>query len=159
MDALLRADKDGNDVITLSLGGPDGWTEGVTGVVASRLAAKGKILTIAAGNDGSLGGWFSSGPGNGLNVISVASVDNTAVNVQLLEVHGVEHEPIPYYAALPLHVEGTLPIYAISNDTTVEADGCDPLPDSTPDLSDKVVLIRRGVCTFVRVKLCIVEWA
>lgn len=29
-------------------------------------------------------------------------------------------------------------------------DGCDPLPESTPDLSSYVVLIRRGSCTFTQ---------
>ncbi|KAF7351933.1 Minor extracellular protease vpr [Mycena venus] len=44
---------------------------------------------------------------------------------------------------------GTLPLYVISNDTTVVDDACNPLPASTPDLSPFVVLVRRGTCTFV----------
>lgn len=75
IDALLRSYKDGNDVITLSLGGADGWTEAVSGVVASKIADQGRIVTIAAGNDGQYGSWYASGPGTGLNVISVGSVD------------------------------------------------------------------------------------
>ena len=51
VDALLRGVKDGNDILTLSLGGPDGWTEGTASVVASRIASSGKIVTIAAGNE------------------------------------------------------------------------------------------------------------
>ena len=47
--ALLRGVSDGNDILTLSLGGTDGWTEGSASVVASRIAATGKIVTIAAG--------------------------------------------------------------------------------------------------------------
>lgn len=42
----------------------------------------------------------------------------------------------------------SLPVYAISKEI-VNNDACDPLPDSTPDLSGFVVLIRRGTCTFV----------
>lgn len=95
IDALLLGVKDGQDILTLSLGGADGWTEGSATVVASRIAATGKIVTIAAGNDvglesahrvivittdvihlqGSSGSWYTSGPGNGINVISVASSD------------------------------------------------------------------------------------
>lgn len=37
------------DVLTLSLGGVDGWVEGAAGVVASRIVDKGKVITIAAG--------------------------------------------------------------------------------------------------------------
>lgn len=63
------------DILTLSLGGSDGWTESSSSVVASRLAARGKVITIAAGNDGAFGSWYTSSPGNGIDVISVASVD------------------------------------------------------------------------------------
>ncbi|KAG4432961.1 hypothetical protein IFR05_011556 [Cadophora sp. M221] len=30
----------------------------------------------------------------------------------------------------------------------IASDGCEPLPDSTPDLSEYIVLVRRGICTF-----------
>jgi hypothetical protein len=54
----------------------------------------------------------------------------------------------------PLPVVGTLPLYAISNDTTVVDDACNPLPASTPDLSGFAVLVRRGTCTFVGLRCC-----
>jgi hypothetical protein len=49
VDALLRGQKDGQDILTMSLGGADGWTEGSASVVASRIASTGRIVTIAAG--------------------------------------------------------------------------------------------------------------
>lgn len=55
----------------------------------------------------------------------------------------------------PLPVNGTLPLYVISNDTTIVDDACNPLPDSTPDLSAFVVLVRRGTCTFVSIWRCV----
>ncbi|KAG8754498.1 hypothetical protein FRC11_006619, partial [Ceratobasidium sp. 423] len=148
IDSLLRAYKDGNDVITLSLGGPNGWTGAVSGVIASRIAEKGRIVTIAAGNDGQYGSWYASGPGTGVSVISVGSVDNTAVNLQNAIVSNGRR--IPYRALEKLAIPDGLQIYAISQDPTVADDACNPLPDSTPDLSDFVVLIRRGSCTFVQ---------
>lgn len=51
VDALIRGFNDGQDIITLSIGGTDGWTEGSASVVASRIAQTGKVVTIAAGND------------------------------------------------------------------------------------------------------------
>ena len=51
IDALLKANQDGQDIVTLSLGGADGWTASASAVVASRIAKGGKIVTIAAGND------------------------------------------------------------------------------------------------------------
>ncbi|KAI0709562.1 pyrolysin [Cerioporus squamosus] len=145
LEALLRGVDDGNNILTMSLGGTDGWTESSTSVVSSRIAASGRIVTIAAGT---LVVHF--GPGNGINAISVASLDNTVIPLQNLTVHGVQHDPITYFDALPLPVNGTLPLFATSNDTTVVDDACDPLPDETPDLSGFVVLVRRGTCTFVQ---------
>lgn len=74
-EALLRGYSDGMDILTLSLGGVNGWSESSSGVVASRIADKGKVVTIAAGNDGDMGSWYASSPGTGLDVISVASID------------------------------------------------------------------------------------
>jgi len=57
------------DILALSLGGPDGWSKGIGSVVVSRLARAGKIVTIAAGNEGDFGAWYFSGPGIGIDVI------------------------------------------------------------------------------------------
>ncbi|KAG5639795.1 hypothetical protein DXG03_003449, partial [Asterophora parasitica] len=51
IDALLRGFQEGQDILTLSLGQFDGWTESFVAVVASRIAASGIVVTIAAGND------------------------------------------------------------------------------------------------------------
>lgn len=170
IEALLRGVSDGNDILTMSLGGADGWTESSSAVVSSRIAATGKIITIAAGteiylcksffssvsstipvgNDGSKGSWYTSSPGNAINAISVASLDNTVIPLQNATVHGVAHDPITYFATFPLPINGTLPVFATSNDTAVVDDACNALPDSTPDLSGSVVVVRRGTCTFVR---------
>ncbi|QRV79003.1 pyrolysin [Ceratobasidium sp. AG-Ba] len=147
IDSLLRAYKDGNDVITLSIGGPDGWTEAVSGVVASRIADEGRIVTIAAGNDGQYGSWYSSGPGTGLSVISVGSVDNTVATVQ--KAVASNSKEIAYQGLEPLDIPSGLGLYATSSDTTVADDACNPLPATTPDLTNKLVIIRRGTCTFV----------
>ncbi|KAH9484870.1 Minor extracellular protease vpr [Psilocybe cubensis] len=150
VDALIRGYKDGNDVLNLSLGGADGWAASSSAVVSSRLANLGIIVAIAAGNDGEEGSWYSSSPGNAHDAISVASIENTVVPLQTATVHGVTHDPITYFATLPFAVDGILPVYATSNDTTIADDACTRLPDSTPDLSDKIVIVRRGTCSFVQ---------
>ncbi|KAF7797605.1 hypothetical protein EIP86_008805 [Pleurotus ostreatoroseus] len=150
IEALLQGVSDGVDVLTMSLGGADGWTESSSAVVSSRIAATGKIVTIAAGNDGADGGFFTSSPGTGIDAISVASLDNTVIPLQNATVHGVTHDPITYFDTFPLPVNGTLPVFATSTDPTVVDDACDPLPDNTPDLSNFVVVVRRGTCTFVQ---------
>lgn len=150
VDALLKGVKDGQDILTLSLGGADGWTSSVSAVVASRIAKSGKIVTIAAGNDGTSGSWYTSSPGNAIDAISVASVENTVIPVQQSIVSGVEHAPIPYFSFAPLNIDGEFPIYVLTQDTTIPNDACTPLPASTPDLSNFVVIVRRGTCTFVQ---------
>lgn len=42
----------------------------------------------------------------------------------------------------------SLPLWAVSKDSTIVDDACEPLPTDTPDLAGKLVLIRRGTCTF-----------
>ncbi|THH29254.1 hypothetical protein EUX98_g4919 [Antrodiella citrinella] len=150
IEALLRGVSEGQDILTMSLGGSDGWTESSSSVVSSRISDTGKIVTIAAGNDGSKGAFFTSSPGNAISSFSCASLDNTVEQIQNATVHGVTHDPIPYFDLFPLAINGTLPIFATSTDTTIVDDACDPLPDSTPDLSGFVVIVRRGTCTFVQ---------
>ena len=48
-EAILRGVKDGMDILTLSLGGVEGWSETSSGVVASRIVDEGLVVTIAAG--------------------------------------------------------------------------------------------------------------
>ncbi|KEP49742.1 minor extracellular protease vpr protein [Rhizoctonia solani 123E] len=144
--SLLRASKDGNDVITLSLGGVAGWTESASAVITSKIAEKGRIVTIAAGNDGDYGAWYTSGPGTGLDVISVGSVDDTVSQLQNAIVSN--GRKIPYPEFMPLPIPGVHSIYATSNDPTTVDDACNPLPSDTPDLSDKLVLIHRGTCKY-----------
>ncbi|KAF9050212.1 pyrolysin [Panaeolus papilionaceus] len=150
VDALLRGVKDGNDILTLSLGGADGWSTSSSAVVASRIANQGIIVTIAAGNDGASGSWYSSAPGNAVDVISVASVNNIVIPLQNATVVGADRHPVTYFSPDPWPVLETLPVYAVSHDITVSNDACDPLPASTPDLANYVVVIRRGTCPFTQ---------
>ena len=55
----------------------------------------------------------------------------------------------PYFNPVPLtNVTTPFEIYATSTNTSTVDDACDPLPENTPDLTDKVVVIRRGSCAF-----------
>ncbi|EJD38527.1 subtilisin-like protein [Auricularia subglabra TFB-10046 SS5] len=159
VDALIRAHKDGNDVITLSLGHVDGWTEGTASVVASRIAERGRVVTVAAGNSGEQGAWYTESPANGISTISVASTNNAVYGPIRAAKASVEHAPILYYGdeqfmdpnnPSPIPADGAFPIYATSRDSSVEDDACTPLPDSTPDLSKFVTLVRRGSCDFIQ---------
>ena len=82
---------------------------------------------------------------------------STAIILQNATVGGVDRDPITYHSLTPLPIFETLPVYAISNDTTVPDDGCNELPDSTPDLSPYLAVVRRGTCSYVgfRVSFCV----
>ncbi|KIM30827.1 hypothetical protein M408DRAFT_65702 [Serendipita vermifera MAFF 305830] len=148
IDALLLARDANVDVMNLSLGGASGWSSSPSSVVASRLAEKGIVMCIAAGNDGDVGAWYSSSPASGTDIITGGSTDNTVQYLQRAIV-STGYGPIYYNAFESIPLNGSWPIYATSNTTTEAADACEPLPDSTPDLSPYVVIIRRGGCTFV----------
>lgn len=55
---------------------------------------------------------------------------------------------MPYQAPTPLNVSDTRILYFTSTDPTVQDDACSALPASTPDLSNKVVVVKRGTCDF-----------
>jgi Subtilase family len=76
IDGLARAFTDGAQVLSLSLGGPNGWSEEPSAVVVQRIAAQGGFVSIAAGNDGADGIFDLSSPGVSLGATAVASVDN-----------------------------------------------------------------------------------
>jgi subtilisin family serine protease len=153
----------------MSLGYSQAWAQSsfAPSVVASRIISKGRIFTSAAGNDGDLGSWFTSGPASTPGIISVGSIDKYVCNSRLpvapliltfsLSTVGLFYNAsvsngrlIPYISfqdPRPLSIPAGLPLYATSSDITVTDDACNPLPPSTPDLSNRLVIIRRGTCS------------
>ncbi|KDN67978.1 putative subtilase [Colletotrichum sublineola] len=75
IDAFIRAYDDGMDVITASVGSRGGFAENAWAVVASRIAAEGVVVTVAAGNSGSGGAYYASTGSAGENVLAVASAE------------------------------------------------------------------------------------
>lgn len=108
--------------------------------------------TIAAGNDGVNGLFDSSGAGDSIGAISVGSIDSLGSPVDAIagtyEMNGISttfgYDPATYGD----FGNTTALLYAVSLDTTVVDDACSAFPPTTPDLSDYVVLIQRGTCTF-----------
>ncbi|KAI0577733.1 peptidase [Pyrenophora tritici-repentis] len=155
VSALLRAHADGANIITLSLGSPGGWSEWGTPVVLSRMVEQGIVVTAAAGNDAN-NGLFSQGDvASGNNVASIASFVNTIEPwLQSRSRYAIDHgqeQDFVYALAIPQNWGGVkLPLWTPSFDTSSVNMGCDPFPDNTPDLSGKIVLMRRGDCKSTR---------
>ncbi|KAL0959397.1 hypothetical protein HGRIS_014646 [Hohenbuehelia grisea] len=149
VQALLRAHADGMDVITISAGDPGGWTGSTTALVANRIAEQGRIVTASSGNSGFDGAWYAQAPSSGPNVISVGSVQNVVIPAHNATVLGAEHPPIPYLRNQAFNATGDFSVYATAKIAKSDTDdaACKPLPDGTPDLSDRVVLLSPGTCS------------
>ncbi|KAL3419622.1 Minor extracellular protease vpr 12 [Phlyctema vagabunda] len=157
--AFNMAYEAGADVISASIGGSSGWTEDPWDVAVQRITEKGVPCIIAAGNDGANGLFDTSTAAESIGATAVGSIDN--INQPAL-LYGADYsvEGGNATAAANLtrfwYAKGefgdfgtvTVPLYAVTLDTTIPNDACTPLPANTPDLSDYVVLIRRGSCTF-----------
>ncbi|SPQ23103.1 0599ac91-7c63-472b-b882-512b6f71767c [Thermothielavioides terrestris] len=153
--AYNMAYEDGSDIITASIGGSSGWSEDPWAAVVSRIVESGVPCTVSAGNDGDAGVFFASTAADGRHVTAIASVDNSVTPALLTRasytVNGSAASSFGYAAGEPAAWNNiSLPLWAVSFNTTDPANGCDPYPDSTPDLSGHIVLVRRGTCTFVQ---------
>ncbi|PNH73707.1 hypothetical protein VD0001_g3848 [Verticillium dahliae] len=151
--AFAQAFEDGSDIISASLGGDQGWSQEEGSVIVQRIVEQGVPCVVATGNSGASGLFFASGPADGIGSTAVASFDNVVIPQLLTEsTYSIDddgevtfgwHEGAP---AAWADVE--LPLYATSLDAGLFDDACDPLPSDTPDLSNRIVLIRCGTCTY-----------
>jgi len=153
--AFNRAYESGADVISASLGGASGWTEEPWTVVVSRIVANGVPCTLSAGNSGDRGLWFASSASDGKGVTSVASVENIRSPMLFTNAtfvtNNARNTSFAYSAGSPANWTGvTLPLWAVNYNTTDDANGCEPYPSNTTDLSGYIVLIRRGTCLFTQ---------
>ncbi|KAI9167906.1 serine endopeptidase [Paramyrothecium foliicola] len=155
IEAMLQAYEDGVDIITISIGGLDGWSDGPWALVASRMVELGVLITISAGNDGNVGAFAGNGGSSGANVLAVASLEPDVITVpgfmlSFSQENGSSKDSwTPYHSIIewyPTEVEGW-PIVPLSLEP-LENEACEELPEDTPDFTGKVVLVRRGGCTF-----------
>ncbi|KAH6898227.1 peptidase S8/S53 domain-containing protein [Thelonectria olida] len=151
--AFNKAYEDGADIITASIGAPAGWPEEAWAVAVSRIVDNGIPCTLAAGNEGDVGMFYASTAANGVGVSAIASFDNTKtptlLNVSHYTVDGKGNHEFGMVAGTPdAWADVKLPLHATSFNTNATNDGCTEYPTGT-DLSGKIVLVRRGTCTFV----------
>ncbi|KAH6682326.1 subtilisin-like serine protease [Plectosphaerella plurivora] len=152
VEATLMAYETGVDVITASISRAAGFSDGPWASVCSRIVDKGVVVTIAAGNDGEIGTFYASSGSSGKNVLAVASMDTGIVPAQpwkatFTTAGASSTTQLGYIPSVnrPLWNITGLPIIPISLDTSVTNDACS-LPADTPDLSNAVVLVRKGTC-------------
>jgi len=151
--AFLLAYKAGADIITASIGGANGWEDEPWSVVVSRIVAEGVVCTLSAGNDGSVGQFYASTASGGRGVTSIGSFDNIVTpSIVSTSTYSASNATGAYNFTAsgntPSWRSVNLPLWAVSFDTTDTISGCNPYPANTPNLTDHIVLVRRGNCTF-----------
>lgn len=164
------------DIISLSLGSSVGWLDNSPiQIYQDYLATIGVHIVAAAGNERTEGLFYSEQPAAGLLTNAVGATYDAAVS---LPFYGGRNHPtdsdtsrpaysdptalpayqalltgggsglIPYSSPAPLVFPAAARIYFTSTDPNLSGDACSALPASTPNLSDKVVIVRRGGCDF-----------
>lgn len=160
------------DIISLSLGTSVGWLDNTPiQIYQDYLATVGVHIVAAAGNERTEGLFYSEQPAAGLLTNAVGGTYATPVlffggrNNPTDSVLPVHSDPktlpayhalltgggsglIPYSSPAPLVFPAASRIYFTSTNPNLSGDACSALPASTPNLSDKVVIVRRGGCDF-----------
>ncbi|KAM0270464.1 hypothetical protein ACHAQH_009405 [Verticillium albo-atrum] len=152
VDATLMAYEAGVDIITASVARASGFSDGPWASICSRIVDKGVVVTVAAGNDGEEGPFYASSGSSGNNVLAVASVETGVVPARpwhaTFSLNGKSNTTQLGYipsANRPLWNITGFPIIPITLDASITNDACQ-LPADTPDLSNAVVLVRKGTC-------------
>ncbi|RPB04488.1 subtilisin-like protein [Choiromyces venosus 120613-1] len=152
IQAFVQACEDGADVINASIGGPEGFPEDAWAIASSRIVQQGVFVAISAGNSGDRGLFYASSGATGVDVMSVASIANEeyfAFNTEAIAGNGTKRD-IPYLQSgvEGFKLAGPVPVYVTSLDKFASNDACTALPENTPDLSEYLVVVRRGDCQF-----------
>lgn len=158
--AMIRAVEDGMDVINMSLGGPGGWRQEREARVIDLLTRNStSIFVMAMGNEGALGAFEAASPGVSQSAITVASMEAEYVSGYYFTV-----DPALKGASIGAHVKKTKAarqiLYTGDRDVDfsknlvqlfpgtsglVSRDGCSAI---SQNVRGKIVLVRRGDCTF-----------
>lgn len=144
--AFARAVEDGADIISYSNGDASGWAHDVRAVIVSRIVDSGIPVVVSEGNGGGQGIFNPSTPATGSSVTGTGAVSNTLFPAFL--------ERGSYKTGANTTTNGTLDfnflmgVPEFTTDTTLPLwsaahadDACKPLPDDTPDLSQRIVLV------------------
>ena len=140
--AMERVLADGMQVLNMSIGSSFQWPQYPTAVAASRLVENGVVVVASIGNSGTSGLYAAGAPGLGEEVIGVASFDNTDVFLPYFTVNDENIGYITMTFSPEPPTTGTFEIVNIGR-------ACDAdLPLPVADLTGKVALASRGVCSF-----------
>ncbi|POS70222.1 subtilase [Diaporthe helianthi] len=152
--AFNQAYDDGSHIITASIGGPGGWADDFWSSAITRIVDAGVPCTLGASNDGQEGVFYGTSGGAGKRATSVAAFENIVIPATFYQdTYTIDGGSQANYLYVP-DAERTawdnvsLPLWSPYVSNFGSENGCDPYLAGTPDLSDKIVLVRRGECDF-----------
>jgi minor extracellular serine protease Vpr len=140
---------DSVDVINMSLGSDFGDPNDPSAITSQTAVDLGVIVVVSAGNDGNAVSYVHGSPAVAPGVISVAAIHDAGVGSAAIRVNspaGVAGDKLAQEGALgrPLSVNGPLTADLVLPQAG-NANGCAPI---NVDMTGKIALIQRGVCTF-----------
>jgi minor extracellular serine protease Vpr len=150
--AMERAQADGMHVVNMSIGDAFAWDTEPFAQAMNAAVAEGTVVVISAGNSGTNGLFSLSSAGNAQDVIGVASIDNSHVELKTFTA-APDNRSFGYIQASGspgAPTSGTSPLARTGTPTTGN-DGCNVAgasPFAAGSLAGKIALIRRGTCTF-----------
>ncbi|GME36314.1 putative subtilisin-like serine protease pr1c protein [Neofusicoccum parvum] len=164
VNASLQAYNSGADIIHASIGGNGGWSDDAWAVVVDRINGNGTLYTLSAGNSGNNVGIFGPNSlGGGSQTPLIGAVDNTQTPELLLNatyrIGDEQVQDFQFAPGWPQNFTVDQELYALSFDDDDSSDACEELPDSTPDLSNRIVLVRRRIRCSTSTKITNVQRA
>ncbi|KAL5624141.1 hypothetical protein BROUX41_004201 [Berkeleyomyces rouxiae] len=155
LSAFQAAYEDGANVITSSISRPSGWSKDPWAIGIQRIIKSGVPCILPAGNNGDKGMFFASAAASAKDAYAVGSVDN--VNTPKLEIpsnysiDGGDPIEFEWTKGSPYKAWGDVQdyeVFPVGFDVFAPANGCskDDYGPTNPDLTGKVVLVRRGGC-------------
>lgn len=141
--AIERAFEDGMDIVNLSLGSNNGWSQDFGSIVLGRMLELGMIPVASAGNNGRSGVYTIGSPGAGLDVITVASYDNIFAQTE----KAIITESGDEIGYRNLTSAPTAPTEGVTEEIVYVGQGCNA-DTYEADPTGQVALITRGACTF-----------
>ncbi|KAF7555259.1 hypothetical protein G7Z17_g2266 [Cylindrodendrum hubeiense] len=140
LKGLLAADADDCDIVSLSVGGDNGYSGSLLSRVASQVAND-RLVIIAAGNSGEMGTFYASSPASGRGVVAVASVNSKQILGWPATILSSSGDSFNLSYVTPdgqkLNESTSIPLVLDSGDS------CNP---SEYGSESEAVVIKRGVC-------------
>ena len=155
LKALGRAVDDRVNILVYSIGSGGEYSQDHLNAAWNKLTEHGILAVTSAGNSGDKGIFHAQDPSSAVDVLGTGAVDSTAsIDIAYLATY-ITSESTPVEFAWRNGTAGpqtmgwesvALPLWTDLN-ATRPGYGCGALPDSTPDLSNRIVLLEGSDCS------------